>query len=400
MRRYRVAARLAAAAQRAGAIVASDPRLREFNRLMLKVPEHTWGCASGCAGDYTNAQLDNPAYSCHPGAAQYNATVGSWTDQSDYIEAAVAALAGVEPLHGDVVAALAASEPSAPTAAGMAPFDVASGPVATVGGALVQFNASGCITKLSGGGGQAWADTSHPLGLLRYATHSEAELAAFASAYTLEACRDACGNCAFSKCGLNKAGAESGHHVPTVAGAWADAAAGRFLFNLTWGAAAAELTGKYGAPLYATLEVTLAAVASSGGGSAVVLNVTFDLQWWEKRSTRMAESVWMTFNPLVADGSGHEGWQMDKLDKWVDPLAVVTNGSKTMHAVWSGVRHRVAATGVTDVLIASLDAPVVMPGDSLAPAGAFNQGDSGEPHPERGWSFNLFNNVRASPGRA
>eukprot|EP00040_Diaphanoeca_grandis_P036438 m.232273 g.232273 ORF g.232273 m.232273 type:complete len:192 (+) comp33618_c0_seq3:2520-3095(+) len=133
---------------------------------------------------------------------------------------------------------------------------------------------------------------------------------------------------------------------------------------------------KFGAPKFATLVVMLDTRATTSGK----VSIDFDLQWNGKRPTRMAESLWMTFAPV----SKQTGWQMNKLGRWVDPLQVVTNGSKTMHAIWEGVRNPTA--GVT---IESPDAPVVSPGVELDPHGLFNE----EPHPEQGWSFNLFNNA-------
>ena len=133
-------------------------------------------------------------------------------------------------------------------------------------------------------------------------------------------------------------------------------------------------------------------VASDPAG---VLTLEYELQWWAKPATRMAESAWMTFAPLTRGADPDAGWAMDKLGRWVDPLRNVKNGSKTMHAVWSGVKHSGArldpqAGPDWDVFIATLDAPVVSPSlPSLSPVGAFNIPDTGEARPGHGWHFNL-----------
>jgi hypothetical protein len=53
---------------------------------------------------------------------------------------------------------------------------------------------------------------------------------------------------------------------------------------------------------------------------------------------------------------------MDKLGRWVDPLNVVVNGSRTRHDVWSGVRHT-NANGEFDCEINSTDAGLVVLGE-------------------------------------
>ena len=149
------------------------------------------------------------------------------------------------------------------------------------------------------------------------------------------------------------------------------------------------------------------------------MELDYDLQWYNKPPTRMAESLWMTFAPIVKvapSAAADADWRMDKLGRWVDPLATCTNGSKTVHAVWSGVKHLRSNSSHhvsdrftynrnhtakfnsnldndADIVIETLDAALVSPGRNiLLPSGYFNQGDDGEAHPGRGWHFNLFNN--------
>ena len=153
----------------------------------------------------------------------------------------------------------------------------------------------------------------------------------------------------------------------------------------------------------------------------------------------MAESLWFSFRPKlptwgaegaaadvawdaesaapapsVKAGIGSSLWRMDKMGRWVDPLAYVVNGSSNLHAVWHGVRHLAprsahADSAEWDFDLETLDAPLVSPG-ALMPTGAFNMrrnysfpgvggtpylvgADSGVPRPQDGWHFNLFNNA-------
>ena len=115
----------------------------------------------------------------------------------------------------------------------------------------------------------------------------------------------------------------------------------------------------------------------------------------------MAESLWFSFRPKlptwgaegaaadvawdaesaapapsVKAGIGSSLWRMDKMGRWVDPLAYVVNGSSNLHAVWHGVRHLAprsahADSAEWDFDLETLDAPLVSPG-ALMPTGAFN----------------------------
>jgi hypothetical protein len=74
---------------------------------------------------------------------------------------------------------------------------------------------------------------------------------------------------------------------------------------------------------------------------------------------RLAEATWVSFDPIV---SSPQLWVMDVLGSPVSPLTVVENGTRHVHAVWSGVSVTDAASKEA-VVVASLDAPLVSPGD-------------------------------------
>jgi hypothetical protein len=94
-------------------------------------------------------------------------------------------------------------------------------------------------------------------------------------------------------------------------------------------------TCRYGAPPFAYLEVSFSSLSSSSSSSSSSpIDVSFDLSWFGKPPTRLAESLWLTVSPA---GHPRTGWQMHKLGRWVDPLNVPVNGSVTRHAVWTGV---------------------------------------------------------------
>ena len=192
MRNYRAVARVAAEWVRLGKVNVSDPRYREFQRLQLKLPEHTWGDGGACEGDYTNTQFYDPSYACAVGSAGYETARKSWTDQREFVQRAVAAL-GELPLRAAAEAALADAVPTLPSTTGLHKFTAGGSPIKLAGGLSVAFNASGAITSLNSGGVDH-ASATHPLGLLTYATHSDAELNKFGSTYGLSHCQFDCGH--------------------------------------------------------------------------------------------------------------------------------------------------------------------------------------------------------------
>ena len=64
----------------------------------------------------------------------------------------------------------------------------------------------------------------------------------------------------------------------------------------------------YGAPAEITLRITIDDARSTAANVAINL----DLQWAKKRSTRMAESIWLTVMPSMKAGD----WQLHKLGAW------------------------------------------------------------------------------------
>ena len=90
-------------------------------------------------------------------------------------------------------AALADAVPALPSTTGLHKFTAGGSPIKLGGGLSVAFNASGAITSLNSGGVDH-ASATHPLGLLTYATHSDAELNKFGSTYGLSHCQFDCGH--------------------------------------------------------------------------------------------------------------------------------------------------------------------------------------------------------------
>lgn len=254
----------------------------------------------------------------------YNTTVKSFVDQRQFIDRAVAALEDM-PLRVECEAALADAEPAVPEITDLMPFTVGPHPIVLSNDISVTFNGSGAIVGLTRSSGRKLASPEHPIGLFSYAKHSGAVLDHWGSTYGLAQCATTCGHCAFSKCNY-PASIKQAVWSAVVTSAWSDTDSGLFVFNLTFGSTGVLDSPRFGAPTFSLLTVKVSAAANDPHA----VQVSYDLSWFGKPATRAAESLWFTVAPLDYP---REGWSMEKLGRWVDPLRVPINGSRTRHAV-------------------------------------------------------------------
>jgi hypothetical protein len=208
---------------------------------------------------------------------------------------------------------------------------------------------------------QVWANASHPIGALRYQTFDATSYTTFNTEYNPN-CGPPCGD--FAKRGVESANPQAAVWTPRMLRVQQENEC-EVLVQLKWDP---MLSSLYGAPR----NVSVAYVFTEQG---VNMTVVMD----GKPATRLPEAIWVRINPIVADVTG---WRMNVLDSWVDPLDVVVNGTRTLHAVWQGVKHDAAR-----VMITSPDAALVSPGvPQLLSYGL-------QPNLSQGWSFVLQNNL-------
>ena len=62
------------------------------------------------------------------------------------------------------------------------------------------------------------------------------------------------------------------------------------------------------------LAEALVEISSTGSGG---LQVNYAVQWHNKTRCHAPETIWLSNVPA---GTGSEGWALDKLGSWVDPL--------------------------------------------------------------------------------
>ena len=184
-KQFREVSRLRLACIERGECRATDPAVKAFDRLLVKVPEHTWGVAqSWFLPDYanwTNWAFDLARLQQSEGFVQnntlhadYNTTVNSWLEQRAFVTAAPALLKESYPV---VAAEMAEAlermgRVSAPETEGMV---LVQDPEKTVFRCLdyvdIAFDDTGAVSRLDGvNGGASWANPNSPLGRLLYQT--------------------------------------------------------------------------------------------------------------------------------------------------------------------------------------------------------------------------------------
>ena len=278
------------------------------------------------------------------------------------------------PVHDRVETAIKTSEPVPLSTAGLTtwPLGPDGAPLRgqQCGAVSYGIDNAGALSKLRIAG-RDWASPNNTVGRFRYISHSEAEFLTFGDRYMLPGCRPAENDvlCGVGKPGLDKANATARDWPPTITAAWRSADGCRAIIAVAF---AAEAQTKYGAPSVANISVTIRGTALS-----------FDVQY-HKRHTRMAESLWFSFAPVVRDV---HGWRVDKLGISVDPFAVVVNGSRAMHAVWDGIAYHEPAPPSGHAMAG--DAGTPKPVDSPNPVEFLRD----EQIQGLAWHYNLFNDA-------
>lgn len=377
------------------------PERRALNacrRELLCVPEHTWGLDEKThLGDYVNyARADFEAArkrdrvdAAPPegmesfGAFRLNAedetsTIttsegtysrfeSSWKEQRDFLDRAIAKLSPV--LRDKAAAIRDGLVPRPPARAGRAlefaaPFRVGSWRCRLD-------EATGAVIELTDTRtGHCLATADHPLFRLSYQTFSAEDYARWLDEYNVNMDEAWCWSWAvpdFGKPGMERADSPSRIWPYRLREAWLTSEDECLLFL----EGDAKACATFGAPSAATVQMR----CKDGG-------VDLALQWFDKPANRMAEAVWLAFQP---GGIAPDTWRMSKMGRWVSPLDVVEGGNRNLHAV-EGLVARTHSGAV--VQLDTPDAPLVSPGDPR-----LLRFDNEQPALENGVHINLYNNI-------
>ena len=212
---FREAARQRSACIASGECNIRSPSMQAFDRLLMKVPEHTWGVAMQIfLPDYTNwtnSQFEAArAGQQHTGflnttsaaEADYNTTVNSWLEQRLFVTNAVKQIATEHRTLADSLTAAFArlQNVTYPSVAGFTP--ITPGPSSRTfecGGTTVGFDARGALTTLETADQTQWASRAAPVGLYQYHTFDNEDYNLFMQDFASRVDGPGCGGYGQSK---------------------------------------------------------------------------------------------------------------------------------------------------------------------------------------------------------
>lgn len=351
-----------------GKTSAGDPLYKAFCRRLMLVPEHTWGMDEKTfLAD--NAHYNADEFKAHRNLPNYRKFESSWAEKRAYIQSAVDAL-GDSPLANEARSRLQWFHPQEPIPASEHPPVLPELKLENSQLTLTIDTNTGAVNSLqTADSDRRWADVDHLLAWLRYQTFSAVDFDRFHRQYILPKEQDnGWSREDFTKPGLEHSKAVSRFWQPRLTSAWQQG--NRLNLHLTAEPASSE---DFGCPQDFYLMYTL--LDDHPG-------LEIELSWFHKPACRMPEACWLSFVPAV---SGEVKASIEKLGEHIDPLHVVPNGNRHLHAC-SGAFQMIDSGGCLE--IHSLDAPLVAPG---VPSLLNFNNDLPDLH--KGVHYNLYNNL-------
>ncbi len=354
-----------------GKVQPNDPMFDAFNRLLIMIPEHTWGLDEKThLADYTH--YDANAFAQAKSSPNFQKMEASWREQRGYITSALDAL-NDSPLRKEADERLKVLEPVAPDLTHFERYD--SGAELETTHFRIRFDASnGSIIQLDHKDTRRdWASKDNPIGLFRYEAFSKSDFDRFYQRYIRD--KRAVKRWAvddYTKPGMPDTLAARKAWFPRVEATYLrdNNHSKQVLLKLTM---PNDANSEFGSPKNIYVQVTFPHQEPS---------IYFDVQWFDKPASRLPEALWFSFAPVITD---RRGWWFEKMGQLVSPLDVVRSGNRKLHAVGSSVFYRDTHHRL---VIDTLDAPLVAPGEpSLV---NFN---NQQPNMQGGVHFNLYNNV-------
>ena len=311
---------------------------RNVTRLLSKNVEHTFGLSVSNYGMLQRRHYSNAEF--HRARAQNDSTfelfATSWVENWRFgRDAPLAALAAepTSPLKPFIDAEVDAVRPAAVPSPLNEGFHLMTDPTAVLRGLggwldIGLDGTSGAIVHLHDqGAGSEWADTDHPLALLRYQTLLDEDFWQFRAAYL----KDGYNGSGANEYGRPNVTRASGGRSATVSPERVLGVYTKSDAVLVEVAFAAELSQLYGAPDSAWLRFSVSPAHK-------VRMVSIEATLVAKTATRFPDAMYLSFYPTTG-GATDTGWWMDKMGEWVSPLEAVDGASKPIHGVLSGVAY-------------------------------------------------------------
>lgn len=371
MANYRAVSEAITECVMAGLCKASDPRIVSACRLLVKLPEHTWGLPS--VSD--NVNWSNPQFNKARLGDHYVNCEKAWQEQREFIWMAIDQLRDMEPLYQMIQQALSKLLPREPN---LREYEIVSDMSKTFkceDGMAIRFGKDGSLQSLYDPYNKMEWATGAPLGQFLYVTYNETNFVDMAKQYNY-----------YGGAGYNKKNSTKNAHPE----------------SRPWFAVVSKMyQAKPSGP--GTCDILLKLVMAEpkshswyGAPQSVWINYKsrakgFDvtLQWMNKTPTRLPESIMYYFSP--AQKKGLE-WRLSKVGHLVDPGNVILNGSQYVHGVDYGVYYinnfgqglQLLTPDVPLVSIATKQRP---PSPFPVPLKPISQNDI------TGVAFNLYNNI-------
>ena len=346
---------------------AADAAIGAFSSALLLVPEHTWGLdAKMHLGDYRAFGRDAfhaargidtvfertprefseyDVYRRYGGLQSYGKMEVSWREQRAYLQRAVASLRGTA-LEAEARTELERCEPRRQGAGRPLTADeIARGIELPRLRARFDPRNGSLVSLRDPVTGIDWASMDHPLFLYRYQSFSSADYDRFLRGYVANLERPEIRSWAvpdFGRPGMAPADSPSAFHEPVEARGRRDG--NRVTFDLVL---AAEPRERLGCPALVQLTYDFSPDRPC---------MDVELSWFDKPACRTPEASWLSVRPVLARA---ESWEMEKVGRWISPLAVVSRGGRNMHGVGIGIR---ASSGPNRLVVETADAHLVAPG--------------------------------------
>ena len=366
--RYRELCRLRRQWLDANRIKPGDPVDFEFSRKLILAPEHNWGLSVGQYLRHPEVYTPKELAEARATLPEFKKTDTGWVEKRADLDRAVSVLPS--DLQEEARKRLQALTPKPPDTRGLIPLQAGAevqGPHCIV--ALDP--ATGAIRRLQNRKtGREWASAQHLLAAFHYQTFTSADFAQYNHAYNTQPM-----GFDFSKPGIEKYAVQSRTWQPRLQKLWAgeDSKGHRIVAELRMPETDPELAEFISWPERLTVEIRLPS-------SEPAVHITY--QCFNKRASRLAEAMWLSFSP---DAPNEQGWLLEKVDRPVSPHDVIRDGGRHLHAVTRNVSYRDAVGGFT---LETLDAALVAPGQR-----ALLVFDNHEPDMREGVHVNLYNNL-------
>jgi len=323
--RYREIARLREAWIAQGTLQVGDAAdLALLRHVMLEV-EHTWGADTKTWLDFDNYKPADLSKVLNEKG--YKVMEFSWQEKRQDLLDGVATLPAT--LRAQAEQAIEKLKPVEPVLSAKAQAHPAGEPIETMYYTIGIDAKTGAITRLRNKASKReWASEKNPIGLFTYQTLSKEDYDQFMAAYLQIhapwALKD------FGKPNIERLGAKSQEWQPSKATVQVEETAEdhRILITPEIEDKQAFESGLASFPQKIFVELLL-----PKHKPAIYVNVS----WFQKPATRLPESIWFTFNPVVED---QKGWTLDKSGEAISPFEVIESGNRHMHAVGRGFKHQ------------------------------------------------------------